>query len=58
MTSECQHKFIYLESKKHKDDRLFGAPEWRKIDYYFCEKCLKEESKYKYECGWEKPDWY
>lgn len=58
MTQSCDHKYIHLDTKKHKDDRVFGAPEWNRIDKFYCEKCLNEERKHKYECGWSKPEWY
>lgn len=58
MTNQCEHKYIHLETKTHKENRTFGMPEWKRIDKFYCEKCLDEQSKYKYECSWDKPEWY
>lgn len=41
MTMECKHKFIHL--------RTYGKEiswhNWKKIDVFFCEKCLKYEER-------------
>jgi hypothetical protein len=64
MTSECDHKFVYFETKKIKGSRpVFGFDvDWIRIDIFICEKCLKKKvikqtaSVIEYEN--REPDWW
>jgi hypothetical protein len=53
----CEHKYVYMEtvkSDKH-DGRLIH---YKKVDRYFCEKCLDQKDKIKEDWSRERPEWY
>ncbi|KZL88689.1 hypothetical protein [Clostridium magnum] len=62
-TNQCEHKFIHMEtSRQHGEDAWIGVrpgKEWKRIDRFFCEKCLefKEITKTAM-CYEDKPEWF
>lgn len=55
---ECEHKWVHFDTRLRKETGHFGAPEWFRLDLFFCEKCLEEETKKRYDQNWMKPEWY
>jgi hypothetical protein len=58
MNEPCDHKYVHYDTTKQKDDRHFGVTTWKRVDFFFCEKCLDEQRKEKTDNTWERPDWY
>jgi hypothetical protein len=61
--SQCEHQYVYFETVKQQGSRAsFGmspAKQWKRIDRFYCEKCLDYKDKIVTAEGWEeKPDWY
>lgn len=53
----CEHKWVFKYS--HSSENSTGyASEWKRVDEYFCEKCLDEKQKEKYILSRGKPAWY
>ena len=66
MPEPCDHKFVYLESKKIRGRPpsfgWYAAANWERTDIYFCEKCLEKKIT-KQEGFWmdylyKVPDWW
>lgn len=56
---ECDHKYTHLETKREQDINVTGYQiGWRRIDRFFCEKCLKYKDKVREEWSRSEPDWY
>lgn len=55
----CEHKFVHLETVKLRPSRGPLSRQWKRIDRFFCEKCLEEREKVKTAEHWEEqPDWW
>jgi hypothetical protein len=53
----CEHKFVHLETKKtRRSDSWYDH--FKRIDTFFCEKCLEEKVKIKEIYSRDIPDWY
>lgn len=55
--TECDHKFVYLETTKHTENSVYQIG-WTRIDRYYCEKCLEYRNKVMEEWSRDKPEWY
>ena len=64
MTEKCEHKYIHLETKKAKAVRpsvgFSPARDWKRVDIYFCEKCLEQKIVTQTASWMEEliPDWW
>lgn len=61
--AQCDHKFVYMETVKQRGQRpsfgLSSTVDWKRIDRFYCEKCLEIKELVKTEYGWkDKPDWW
>lgn len=61
--SSCNHKFVHLETVRQEGSRpsfgISSGQQWKRIDRFFCEKCLEEKKKVRTAEGWEEqPDWW
>jgi len=59
----CDHKFVYMESVRQKGERpsmgVSSGNQWKRIDRFFCEKCLEFKDKVQTAEGWEhQPEWW
>lgn len=52
-----EHKFIFIESIKRRE-RAGHNDLFRKIDRFFCERCLETREVEKHEYSRDIPDWY
>lgn len=58
MVPECQHVYSHLETiKKTNSDGGYNI-EYKRIDRFFCQKCLKERETVKSTYSRDKPDWF
>ena len=62
-TQGCEHKFVFMETvRQHGIMPSFGyydAVDWKRIDRFYCEKCLEIKEIVKTEYGYkDKPDWF
>lgn len=60
---KCEHKWVFMETVKHRGERgswgMSSCKEWKRIDRFYCEKCLEIKEIVKTAPGWEdKPEWY
>lgn len=56
---ECEHKWVYQGSDYEKRERNRYENTYKKIDTYYCEKCLEiKEIVVKDEDSEKKPYWY
>ena len=56
----CNHKWVYQETIKSKEED-YHCRTYKKVDIYFCEKCLQITEKVKSESVGRygsTPDWY
>lgn len=57
MESNCEHKFVHLDTKKTRQSNGW-TDYFKRVDTYFCEKCLEEKEKIKEASERYAPDWY
>lgn len=56
---QCNHKWVFQDSIYYCQYSCYGNSEYKRIDTYYCEKCLEQkEILAKCECSREKPYWY
>ena len=60
---KCKHEFIYMETVKQRGERpsfgISSSVEWKRIDRFYCNKCLDIKDITKTVRGYEdKPDWF
>jgi len=56
---KCNHKYVHLETIKKQDLNATGYQiGWKRIDRFYCEKCLEYKDKVNEEWSRDKPDWY
>ena len=55
----CEHKYIHYDTNKQKQSRI-GYPQdyYKRVDLFYCEKCLDYTEKVREEHCIYKPDWY
>lgn len=53
----CEHKFIHLETHKNREIGIYNHI-WRRVDTFYCEKCLEYKDAVRSESARDKPDWY
>ena len=60
--SKCEHKYVHLETVKEKPQGISGTysyTDWKRVDRFFCEKCLEVVERTKTASGrGEQPDWF
>ena len=56
--SECNHKYVHLETIRYTDDSGAYRTGFIKIDRFFCEHCLEQREIKKEEWSRETPEWY
>ncbi len=61
--NECEHKWVFMETVKQRGERAsFGISpqkEWKRIDRFYCEKCLEIKELTKTAPGYQdKPEWF
>lgn len=61
--NECDHKWAFMETVKQRGERAsFGISaqkQWKRVDRFYCEKCLEIKEIIKTAPGWEdKPEWF
>lgn len=55
----CNHKFVHMETVKKEGHPLCKTLEWKRIDRFYCEKCLEIRSIVKTALGNQgKPEWF
>lgn len=59
----CNHKYMFMETVRQRGERAsFGIShqkDWKRIDRFYCEKCLEIKELVKTSPGYEdKPDWF
>lgn len=55
----CEHKWVFQGSDYEHIYHSYGRVEYKRIDTYYCEKCLEyKEITAKYECSNERPYWF
>ncbi len=57
-TEDCEHKFVYIDSKKWISRGGYRPFEYTKVNRFFCEKCLQTKEIERKEVSWGEPDWY
>ena len=59
---KCEHKFVHLETIKEESRWVPNTSgqysPWKRIDRFFCEKCLEISEKRREEYSQKKPDWF
>lgn len=56
---DCEHKFVHLDTnKKWESTGGYGQYYYKRIDTFFCEKCLEYKDKLKETYSRERPDWF
>lgn len=61
--NECEHKWVFMETAKRRGERAsFGlspAKPWKRIDRFYCEKCLEIKEIIKTAPDYaDKPEWF
>ncbi|MGG1659495.1 hypothetical protein [Brevibacillus sp. NRS-1366] len=54
---KCEHKFVYLDTKRLRENAGYND-HFKRIDTFFCEKCLEYIDKVQEGYARGKPDWY
>jgi hypothetical protein len=57
MSDSCEHKFVFLRSSKHDEYGNYNT-HYVRIDYFYCEHCLKYEERKQEEWLRETPIWF
>ncbi len=57
MNNNCEHKFVYLDTKKSNEYNGFVF-HYIRIDTFYCEKCLEYKDKKQETHSRERPDWW
>lgn len=53
----CEHKFVHFDTLKSKENSTYQIG-WKRIDRFFCEKCLEYKDKEQKEWSRDRPEWY
>ncbi len=56
--NQCEHKWVYSETKKRISKGGYRPFEYIRVDRFFCEKCLKMNEVKETQTAWEQPLWY
>jgi hypothetical protein len=54
----CEHKFVHFDTLKSKDYSGHYHIYWKRVDKFFCEKCLEYKDKITDGYSRDKPEWY
>ena len=55
----CEHKYVHLDTSRNCESQRHGYnKQWKRIDRFFCEKCLEIETKIRTACEMDEPEWY
>lgn len=59
----CEHKYVYFDTSRQHGERaccgISSAKDWKRIDRFYCEKCLDIKEIVKTAEGYEdKPEWF
>ncbi|KOR93957.1 hypothetical protein N231_09750 [Geobacillus stearothermophilus ATCC 12980] len=56
---KCLHLYKHLETKKLVfDDRESGARSWKRIDLFYCQRCLWIKERVLKTTSTDEPEWY
>jgi hypothetical protein len=63
LNKPCEHKYVFIDSSWQKGERpswgISGEKQWKRVDHFFCEKCLIMNDVTRTAEGWEnRPDWF
>lgn len=53
----CEHKFVHFETFKSRESGIYQTG-WKRVDRFFCEKCLEYKDVEQMEWSRDKPIWY
>jgi hypothetical protein len=53
----CEHKWVHMDTKKRSHSESYIIY-YKRIDYFFCEKCLETKEIVRDDYSREMPDWY
>lgn len=56
--SECDHEYQHLETIRTCDNEGGYSLEYKRIDRFFCRRCLDQREIVKRDWCREKPEWY
>lgn len=54
---ECEHQWVFIESKYSSDPGAYQIC-WKRLDRFYCQKCLEQKEVKKQEWDREKPEWF
>ena len=58
-TEKCSHKWVYMQTVRQQGYTGHGAKNWKRIDRFYCEKCLEINDIVKSAPAYEeKPEWF
>lgn len=57
MLNKCDHKYIFIESKKKTEEGSYQIG-WKRVDRFYCERCLEQREVVKEEWSREAPAWW
>lgn len=55
--SDCEHKWVFLETKRRRNEGAYQA-NWILTERFFCEKCLEQQTVTKDEWSRDPPEWW
>lgn len=55
--NQCDHKWVYFDTKKKYESSAYQTY-FKRIDYFYCEKCLNTNEIVRDGYSRETPDWY
>lgn len=55
--SECEHKWVFIDSIYGSESGTYQIG-WKRLDRFFCEKCLQQKEVKKEEWNRETPAWW
>lgn len=56
---KCEHRWIFMETVRQPGYSGYGSRDWKRIDRFYCEKCLEFKERIQKEQGYKsKPDWF
>jgi hypothetical protein len=57
MQNQCEHDWVHMDTIKRNMSAGYNN-EWKRIDLFYCKKCLEQRQSEKHSYQREKPDWY
>lgn len=56
-TPSCEHQWVFIESHYKSESGSYQIF-WKRLDRFYCSKCLEEREVRKQECNRDTPDWW